>query len=352
MKPQPRPKPPKPNQTRQTIHPYRFMFCLTTIHPYISTPISPCSHLQFVSQETMLLMPIEVRDKGLHYCAGTNDRCSDETKAKQFHAHYGSPALVLATLWFDLTVTDIPGAALEEQDKTEAGFKMFLVAHYFLWTYPKNSFLLASQFGISERYSRGVHIWRWVARIAAMKEDKIKWPQNLDRPESERFIITVDGTDFRMNEMQHPTMPVDRRQFSHKFNHGAVKYEIGISVFDDHCVWISGPHPGGKHDLTIFREGLKAKIRPGKLVIADRGYRTSRDDEAMLCPPDEVDNPALNNFKSRARLRHETFNGRLKRFQCLSETFRHTQEKHKLAFEAVCVITQYQMDNGSPLYEV
>jgi DDE superfamily endonuclease len=317
------------------------------IHPYIAV-----FALQFVSQATMLLTPIEVRDKGLHYCAGTNDRCSDETKAKQFHAHYGSPALVLANLWFDLTVTDIPGAALEEQDKTEAGFKMFLVAHYFLWTYPKNSFLLASQFGISERYSRGVHIWRWVARIAAMKEDKIKWPSNLDRPESERFIITVDGTDFRMNEMQHPTMPVDRRQFSHKFNHGAVKYEIGISVFDDQCVWISGPHPGGKHDLTIFREGLKAKIRPGKLVIADRGYRTSRDDEAMLCPPDEVDSPALNNFKSRARLQHETFNGRLKRFQCLSETFRHTQEKHRLAFEAVCVITQYQMDNGSPLYEV
>ena len=118
------------------------------------------------------------------------------------------------------------------------------------------------------------------------------------------------------------------------------------------CFWISGPHPGGKHDLAIFREGLKDKIRPGKLVIADRGYKTSMADEKMLSTPEELDSPALNNFKSRARLRHETFNGRLKKFQCLSETFRHGPAKHKLAFEAVCVIAQYQMDNGSQIFAV
>lgn len=300
----------------------------------------------------MLLLPIEVRDKGLHYCAGSNDRCSDATKAKQFHALYGSSPLVVAGLWNDLTVTNIPGAVLGEQEKTEAGFKMFLVAQYFLWTYPKNSYLIAAQFGIGERYSCGEPIWKWVGKIAAMKEKKIVWDCRLDRPTSETFIVTVDGTDFRMQEIKHPTLPLDRSQFSHKFNHGALKYEIALSIFRPQCVWISGPHPGGKHDLAIFREGLKGKIRPGKLVIADRGYTTSRVDEKMMSTPEELDSQALKNFKSRARQRHETFNGRLKKFQVLSDTFRHGQDKHKLAFEAVCVIAQYKMENGFQVYAV
>jgi hypothetical protein len=133
---------------------------------------------------------------------------------------------------------------------------------------------------------------------------------------------------------------------SYKFNHGAVKYEISMSVFQPQCVWISGPHRGGKRDITIFREGLKQKIKPGGKAIIDRGYVSSRRDEQMLSQPDTCDSKALNNFKSRARLRQETFNGRLKFFDALSQTFWHHVDKHKLVLEAVCVIVQYQMDNG------
>jgi hypothetical protein len=60
----------------------------------------------------------------------------------------------------------------------------------------------------------------------------------------------------------------------------------------------------------------------------------------------------LYRFKSRARLRHETFNGRIKHFASLRDTFRHGEEKHRLAFEAICVTVQYQMENGKPLYDV
>jgi hypothetical protein len=300
-----------------------------------------------------VLAPLEVRQMGLEYCAGSQyDRCSVTTRTKQFHALYGSTPLDLADLWHDLTVTDIEGARLSAQDKTEAGFRMFLAAHYFLWTYPKNSNILSAQFGICERHSRGEHIWKWVSKIAAMKQKKIVWDPRLDRGDSELFIVTVDGTDFRVHEKKHPTLPLDRSQYSKKFNHGALKYEIAMSVFSPKCVWISGPHCGGKHDLTIFREGLKGKISPGKLVIADRGYVTSKADEKLLSTPDVMDSTALYNFKSRARLQHETFNGRLKFFRCLSDTFRHDLEKHKMTFEAVCVIVQYQIDNGSEIYAV
>jgi hypothetical protein len=49
---------------------------------------------------------------------------------------------------------------------------------------------------------------------------------------------------------------------------------------------------------------------------------------------------------------HETFNGRLKNFSVLAEKFSHGHEKHKCIFEAVCVITQYEIENGHPLFDV
>lgn len=127
--------------------------------------------------------------------------------------------------------------------------------------------------------------------------------------------------------------------------------KIAISTFDCKVVWINGPFPAGKSDIRIFQnDGLKDKIREGKRAITDSLYVG----EAGTCSiPYNGDEPALQNFKGRARLRHESFNGgRIKNFQCLAETFRHGVEKHKIAFEAVCTIVQYQMDNGARLFDV
>jgi hypothetical protein len=111
-------------------------------------------------------------------------------------------------------------------------------------------------------------LWDWVAKIAALHEKKIEWLPGLDDRNKETFILAVDGTYFWMWEGKHPTLPIDCSQCSHKFKHGAVKYEITISTYSSKICWISGPHAGGKHDLAIFREGLKQKIAPGKKVHA------------------------------------------------------------------------------------
>jgi hypothetical protein len=107
-----------------------------------------------------------------------------------------------------------------------------------------------------------------------------------------------------------------------------------------------------EHDITIFREGLKHKIQPWKKRPVDRGYVTSNPYQKMLSQPNACDSKTLNNFKSRAQLRQETFNSRLKVFDALNQTFRYGIEKHKFALEAICVIVQYQMDNGSPVFDV
>ena len=89
------------------------------------------------------------------------------------------------------------------------------------------------------------------------------------------------------------------------------------------------------------------KVKPWKKMIGDRGYNG-----ANVSTPNPMDSKELAKFKSRARLRHETFNSRLKCYQILSNRFRHSRAHHQAVFEAICVTAQYTMDNGSPIFDV
>jgi hypothetical protein len=249
-----------------------------------------------------LLSPRDILSRALRILQIDAKGKSQKWKTEMFHAHFGSDPLDLANIWFDLTATSIEDAKLKATEKSEKGLTMFLAAIHFLWTYPKNSKILSTKFRLYEGYCRGKPLWDWIGKIAALKAKKIVWDPRLDGHETQIFIVSVDGTDFRMWEKKHPTLPQDKGKMSHKYKHGAVKYEIALSIFKPKCVWISGPHRGGKHDLTIFREGLKNKIKPGKKAIVDRGYATSEPDEKMLSQPNETDSKRLNNFKSQARL--------------------------------------------------
>jgi hypothetical protein len=183
---------------------------------------------------------------------------------------------------------------------------------------------------------------------------QIVWPERWSNDaddEHEVYLVTVDGAHFLMNELTHPTLSKNPGMYSHKFHASAVDYEIAISVYTQQVVWISGPHRAGENDISVFRKdgGLKEKIPPGKRVIADNGYR---GEPAIISTPNSHEPKALRKFKGRARARQETFNARMKCFNCLVKKFRHGLEKQKIVFEAVCVICQYQLENGSPLFDV
>jgi len=64
---------------------------------------------------------------------------------------------------------------------------------------------------------------------------------------------------------------------------------------------------------------LHKKVKPWKKVIADRGYK-SEEEKLIFSLPSTTDTKENNEFKRRARLRHETFNGRLKNFAILDST--------------------------------
>ncbi len=72
----------------------------------------------------------------------------------------------------------------------------------------------------------------------------------------------------------------------------------------------------------------------------------------LLSTPNAHASPSVRKFKSRALKRHEKFNNMLKVFGCLSIKNRHTEVKFKICFEAVAVVCHYQLENGSPLWNI
>ena len=227
-----------------------------------------------------------------------------------FKKVYGSSPVVVSVLWNDI-VTSPTTIFPCNRDISEKGFKKLLIALHFLWAYPKNAEILALAFGVSVRSVQGDNLWNSVQLIAALKSTKITWPRaEYENPNTQIFIVTIDGVDFRVWEAKHPTMPYDKAMGSHKYNKkAALKYEIAVDIFRSKIVWISGPHKGSKHDKTIYFEGLRDLIPQGKKAIADRVYgaQASPDDHAKISLPSTTDSSVLHNFKSRARSRHETW---------------------------------------------
>eukprot|EP00536_Pseudo-nitzschia_multiseries_P010470 jgi/Psemu1/26047/gm1.26047_g len=130
--------------------------------------------------------------------------------------------------------------------------------------------------------------WYFVRRIAELKDE----------------LISLDNIFNGLNGM-----------YSHKFNGLAVKYEVGVCLKTGWIVWINGPFFRSKNDGTIFKEGLSNLLHDNKAVEVDRGYR---GDDKMKLP--------------------DMGQGMM-------------QQKHKICFEAVAVITQLKFASGETTFE-
>ena len=288
---------------------------------------------------------------------------------RRFKACYGSAPQVICAIWWDLQTADISEARIS--NVTVRSLERLLMTMYFLKT-NLSEHCMAGIFQLSEPTVRK-WCWAYAAKIQALKAIKIVWEdlealggdedeeedgehEEEDGEEELRAIraklpLTVDGVHCRVLEQGHPTNAYDTAYFSHKSKSAGLAYEIALLVHHSRCVWMNGPFPAGKNDLSMFRAGLAAKIPEGMKVIADKGYN-ARDVVDIISTPNSHDSKKVSEYKSRARARQETFNARLKNFGVLEQRFRHDLEKHKIAFEAVAVICQYQLENCSPLFDV
>ena len=142
-----------------------------------------------------------------------------------------------------------------------------------------------------------------------------------------------------------------------------------MSLKESKLIWINGPYPASVHDITIFRGGKKKDqkqedwdtnslffaVPDGVMGVADDGYR---GEPKKIVTTKSEHSSEMKNFLGRAKNRQESLHSRLKSFNILKNSFRHgsgTDDRmqfHKDCVYAVCVIVQYDMENGHPLFEV
>ena len=121
-------------------------------------------------------------------------------------------------------------------------------------------------------------------------------------------------------------------------------------MYESKLLWMNGPFPASTPDITIYKNhGLKAAMPAGKKTVGNKGYRGDPD---VIFTPNPHDTVLVRKFKSQVHSCHKTFNACLKNFAALSGCFCHDISKHKAAFEAACVICQYQLETGSQLFDV
>jgi len=168
----------------------------------------------------------------------------------------------------------------------------------------------------------------------------------------EYFILSVDGVHCRIHE---PRTTPSSGWYSKKFNKAGLTYELGVAIYHSKIVWINGPFPAGQNDMKVFRkpDGLMSKIPADCRAIGDEGYR---GEPSKVSTRNQFSSDEFKHFTNRVRARHETVNSRLKSFGILNQVFRtkgsSRMETHKSAFEACCVIVQYEIDNGNPMFKV
>jgi len=141
-----------------------------------------------------------------------------------------------------------------------------------------------------------------------------------------------------------------------------------LALEEPRIVHVSGPFHPSTPDIQAFRggdtkvgkqnwdkESLYFQIPKGKMIIADSGL----NGEPTLITTQSPEHPKeMRTWIGNALARQETLHSRLKYFNILGHRFHHgrsTQQKkdlHQTAVEAVCVIIQYDYENGHPPFDV
>ncbi len=278
--------------------------------------------------------------------AGFNERQRRNNKFAQlvtwFKTVYGEHPLVYAIIWWEIRDVD-----------TDRNIKHFFMCLNWFQCYGKEGDM-AGRYNFSDKTIRKWCMY-YATIIASLFEVKIIFPT--DEEMGDDIIIgVVDGLHTSSYEPRtHPEYPFDKEMKSHKFNKAGFAWEIVLDM-SGRPIWVNGPFKAGKNDAKIFNEeGLKDKIPEGKALLADLGYQGV--EKTITANPYET--YAAKAFKRKHRARIEHYNGRLKSFGILNQTFRHKGgprggsrfEKQKLVMQAVNVIVCTALNHGFPLYE-
>jgi len=267
------------------------------------------------------------------------------TQIANFKDMHGAEPVVCAEIWHDLQTTTIPEARINTGFRS-CTMRVFLISLRFL----KKCDTWKGRSASSGKGKNFCHTWGWcfLGKVAALRGQKIVWPE--DDAWTTDFVIGIDGVHCQFHEVIDPTLSKNPKFFSHKFHGPGLGCELALSLFVDELVWLRGPAPAGDSDMKTCKSDLKGRIPKGKKAIVDGGHKDSRDLE--LSRTNTHDEHELRKLKSRAKARQEHFHSRVKRFKSVSGDFRHGIDRHRICFEAICVICQHEMELTSPLFDV
>ena len=184
-----------------------------------------------VSKEVMLRRGLEL--------VGFEDRIdgSDTVNTRRFRAFFGVGPKALASMYSDLC--DRPMLAT------------FLMTLNWLKLYDREH-VLAGRWKLDEKTIRD-RVKRTVKLIQALKHTKITW-ENYD--DDELWIISVDGVHCRIQEVRKDP---GAKWYDHKTNSAGVSYEVALGIRSGRIVWMKGPFPASRHNLTTFST-MKGKL--------------------------------------------------------------------------------------------
>jgi hypothetical protein len=266
-------------------------------------------------------------------------------RINRFKACYGSHPYVYARIWRDLEVYEI-------DHERKLGY--YLMTLFWMKGYDTEAKIAT----IWRRDEETVRAWCWYYAecIQTMFELVVQLPKNLHA--DLEYPLIVDGVHCRIFEPgDHPTEPFDSKFSSKKFGKkAALAYEVAVSTTEQRIYSVRGPFPAGEFtDLVMFRDcGLQDwLIKKGKKAFADAIY--VKAGKGVSTPCTQYDSKPANQYKRKGRAKVESINSRLKNFGVLNQIFRHKidrMSKHKTCFQAVTVIVAYQLQSGSPLFEL
>jgi len=305
--------------------------------------------MALAGRKTIIYTPDEIMAMGFELAGFDRHRqkVKRKTNLDRFRGAYGSAPVVVACIWEGLLTTSNPEARID--CKAAKHIDRFLLALHFLKVYPTER-REAGIFGVDKTTTWSWH-WYFIEKIQALKKEKIVWPEEWTNGGDDipTFLYSVDGTHCCINEPKHLTESKNPKFYSPKHHKAAVNYEVALSLWEPRVIHLEGPMKAMVHNVTTFRKELKEKTPAGKRGIGNKGYRGER---GVISTPSSHDTAKVRRFKSCARARQETFNAQIKFFGCLAQRFRHGIEKHQQCSEAICMIVQYQMENGSPVFDI
>ncbi len=245
-----------------------------------------------------------------------------------------------------------------------AATNQILLTVIWLRQYPTNE-VLGYLFGVSDSTASRV-LARILPLLEAAGRDTMRMPDPGKKRRKTRDDLLAQTPELAViidtfeQRVQRPRdHQAQRAHYSGKKKQHTLKVQVAIDEETGAVCDVSASHPGPTADMTILKDSqLLDRLPDGVGGIGDLGYLGIADLHPQglgACPrrkPRAKERPpedgAFNRAFSQRRIRVEHTIGRMRRYQCLSQSDRHHRQNHPARTRAVAGLVNRQIQSRRP----